>query len=54
MKNMLSMLGLLLLCSAGVLANYNLYLNEHETMRLLGECFKTFDKIKTSVEGVCL
>lgn len=34
---MLSIFGLLLLCSAGVFANYNLYLNEHETMRLLGE-----------------
>lgn len=37
MKNLLSIFGLLLLCSAGIYGNYNLYLNEHETMRLLGE-----------------
>lgn len=37
MKNLLSILGLLLLSSAGIFGNYNLYLNEHETMRLLGK-----------------
>ncbi|CAO1323224.1 unnamed protein product [Diamesa serratosioi] len=36
MKNLLSIFGLLLLSSAGIFGNYNLYLNEHETMRLLG------------------
>lgn len=46
MKNMLSIFGLLLLCSAGVFANYNLYLNEHETMRLLGEFSKHLIKSK--------
>lgn len=37
MKNLLSIFGLLLLSSAGIFGNYNLYLNEHETMRLLGK-----------------
>lgn len=37
MNKLLCIFGLILLSSAGTFGNYNLYLNEHETMRLLGK-----------------